>query len=323
MQTKPKPIRIAITTGDDDGIGMEVAAKALYDLGPQDDVQFLLWRSKRAHPGYLALIQRRFKIVPAADSMEVWKSSWEMNEIIDICAGTRPDDWVIHAALACQSGLCDALVTGPLSKVGMQSKERRHLGHTELLAQVTKAEHLFMSFRGNKFCVILVTGHIPISKIAKAYTPKLLNEVLGHSVALRASLPRARREMPIAVVGLNPHAGEDGLIGKEENWVKKIIAAWASEGVEGPLVPDAAFLPAMQNKYAVFVCPYHDQGLIPFKMVHGFDSGVHVTMGLPFVRTSVDHGTAKEIFGRDQAKHGSMKDAIETAIALVLSKMPQ
>jgi 4-hydroxythreonine-4-phosphate dehydrogenase len=323
MQTKPKPIRIAITTGDDDGIGMEVAAKALYDLGPQDDVQFLLWRTQKAHPGYLALIQRRFKMIPAADSPGVWQFSWAMNEIIDIRADTRPDDWVIHAALACQSGLCDALVTGPLSKVGMQSKERRHLGHTELLAQVTRAKNLFMSFRGTKFCVILVTGHIPVSRVPKAFTPKLLNEALAHAVELRASLPGGRKEKPVAVVGLNPHAGEDGLIGTEEKWVKKIIAAWASEGVEGPLVPDAAFLPAMQNRYAVFVCPYHDQGLIPFKMVHGFDSGVHVTMGLPFVRTSVDHGTAKEIFGLDQAKHGSMKDAIETAIALVQSRMPQ
>lgn len=302
---------------------MEVAAKALYDLGPQDDVQFVLWRSENAHPGYLSLIQSRFKTVTWSDSMEIWNSPWNMNEIIDVCADTRPADWVVHAALACQSGLCDGLVTGPLSKIGMRSKNRRQLGHTELLAQVTKAKDLFMSFRGSKFCVILATGHIPIRQISKTYSPKVLDRVLAHAVNLRASLSTDRREKPIAVVGLNPHAGEEGLIGTEEKtWVKKVISAWGREGVVGPLVPDAAFLPAMQNKYAVFVCPYHDQGLIPFKLVHGFDSGVHVTMGLPFVRTSVDHGTAKELFGLDQAKHGSMKDAIETAIALVQSQPP-
>ncbi len=318
MSLKNSPIRIAITTGDTDGIGLEVAAKALNEIGPQKNVQFVLWRSEQNESRYTDLIKARFKVVPAPDSMDVWNQPLDSGELLDVVSTARPDEWVIHAALACQTKLCDALVTGPLSKVGMQSKDRRHVGHTELLASLSKSKNLFMSFWGKNFSVILVTGHIPISQVAKTYTSSLLEKALAHAVKLRDSLFAEGKRRPIAVVGLNPHAGEAGLIGREEKqWVQKVIKAWSAHGVEGPLVPDVAFLPAMQDKYAVFVCPYHDQGLIPFKLVHGFESGVHVTLGLPFIRTSVDHGTAKEIFGLNQAQHGSMKDSILTAIALV------
>jgi 4-hydroxythreonine-4-phosphate dehydrogenase len=122
----------------------------------------------------------------------------------------------------------------------------------------------------------------------------------------------------LAIVGVNPHAGEQGLLGDEEALLRQLLGA----DVRGPLVPDAAFLPANWGLYSVYVCPYHDQGLIPFKLVHGFDSGVHMTLGLPFIRTSVDHGTAKDIFGKNKARAGSMKDAITTAIRLAKEKFP-
>jgi 4-hydroxythreonine-4-phosphate dehydrogenase len=106
------------------------------------------------------------------------------------------------------------------------------------------------------------------------------------------------------------------LIGDQEAWFRQVIDRHERLGVAGPLVPDAAFLRENWKKYAVYVCPYHDQGLIPFKMIHGFRGGVHLTLGLPFVRTSVDHGTAKDIFGKNKAESGSMRDAILTAIRL-------
>ncbi|MCB0363235.1 MAG: 4-hydroxythreonine-4-phosphate dehydrogenase PdxA, partial [Bdellovibrionales bacterium] len=136
---------------------------------------------------------------------------------------------------------------------------------------------------------------------------------------LRKLLKPSLREKPIALVGLNPHAGEDSLIGNEE---EKIFLTALKEAdrnkiaVEGPLVPDAAFSPENWSRYSVFVCPYHDQGLIPFKMIHGQKSGVHITMGLPFVRTSVDHGTAKNIFGKNRANPNSMVEALKWAIML-------
>ncbi|MES2962733.1 MAG: 4-hydroxythreonine-4-phosphate dehydrogenase PdxA, partial [Bdellovibrionota bacterium] len=118
---------------------------------------------------------------------------------------------------------------------------------------------------------------------------------------------------------LNPHAGEEGLIGESELDVHAKALAFAAEkkiAVEGPLVPDAAFFEKNWKRYSVFVANYHDQGLIPFKMIHGQESGIHVTMGLPFVRTSVDHGTAKDIFGKDKADPRSMYQALEWAIRL-------
>jgi 4-hydroxythreonine-4-phosphate dehydrogenase len=312
------PYRIAVTTGDPDGIGLEVTAKALQVLGPQPGVQFILWRSDQALPRHLDWIQEKFNFIRAVETADVWRQDWSAKEIIDVCSAQPPADWVVHAALACRSGLCDAVVTGPLSKSGMHTKERPYLGHTELLAHVTGSKNLFMSFWGKRFAVVLATGHIPIREVPKALTPHLLDEAVAQAVKLRDVLRPEEPRRPVAVVGLNPHAGEAGLIGGEEDkWMRRLVSKWSEHGVEGPLVPDAAFLPKMQDKYSVFVCPYHDQGLIPFKLVHGFNSGVHVTLGLPFVRTSVDHGTAKEIYGLDQAEYGSMKDAIQTAISLV------
>ena len=126
----------------------------------------------------------------------------------------------------------------------------------------------------------------------------------------------------MALVGLNPHAGEKGLIGKfeSENLKPVLTQIKKKHSVEGPLVPDAAFFDDNWKKYSTYVCLYHDQGLIPFKMVHGQDSGVHLTLGLPFIRTSVDHGTAKNIFGKNKANPNSMIEAVDWAIKLAKRK---
>ena len=140
---------------------------------------------------------------------------------------------------------------------------------------------------------------------------------------LRKVLDKKQMSRPIAILGLNPHAGEQGLIGSVENRIHAKVLETAAEeklNVDGPLVPDAAFFPKNWSKYSVFVANYHDQGLIPFKMTHGQESGVQVTMGLPFVRTSVDHGTAKDIFGKNKADPRSMLQALEWAIRLKKNK---
>jgi len=141
---------------------------------------------------------------------------------------------------------------------------------------------------------------------------------------LRLQLPVAQQKKPIAVLGLNPHAGEDSLIGTEE---RDIISRALTEAlkakipVAGPLVPDAAFFEENWKKYSVYLAMYHDQGLIPFKTVHGQKSGVHISLGLPFVRTSVDHGTAKDIFGKYKAIANSMLDAVQACIKLAKSSI--
>jgi 4-hydroxy-L-threonine phosphate dehydrogenase PdxA len=138
-------------------------------------------------------------------------------------------------------------------------------------------------------------------------------------VQLRRILPAIRRKRPIAVLGLNPHAGENGLIGHFENRVLKsalLSAKRAGQSIVGPIPADTAFTRESLNRFSVVVSLYHDQGLIPFKMLHGQDSGFQVSLGLPFIRTSVDHGTAKDIFGQGTANSGSMVDAINGAIKL-------
>ncbi len=175
-----------------------------------------------------------------------------------------------------------------------------------------------MGFLGAKFCVVLATGHEPLSAATSNFSATTLKNALHAANSLRLTLPNSRAQRPLAVVGMNPHAGEGGLLGREEGWMSAVIKNLEPElgEIAGPLVPDAAFMPFNWKTYSVYLCPYHDQGLIPFKMVHGFKGGVHLTLGLPFVRTSVDHGTAKELFGKNKAEFGSMKDAILTAIRL-------
>ena len=167
--------------------------------------------------------------------------------------------------------------------------------------------------------MLLATGHQPLQTAVAEFNREALLEALKAAAQMRGLLKTSRRRKPLALVGLNPHAGEDGLIGREEVWFREVMKA-SRLPVEGPLVPDAAFLPQNWDKYSVYVCPYHDQGLIPFKMIHGFQSGVHLTLGLPFVRTSVDHGTAKDLFGKGKANPGSMLEALRAAIHLSKEK---
>ena len=200
----------------------------------------------------------------------------------------------------------------------IKASGRSDIGHTEVLARLSGVEHLFMGFVGQHFSVVLVTGHMPLKQATQALSPKLFNSAIAAALRLRDVLPRAQQKRPLGLVGVNPHAGENGMLGQEEIWMKKLT----NRNVQGPLVPDAAFLPQNWQRHSVYVVPFHDQGLIPFKLVHGFEGGVHLTLNLPFVRTSVDHGTAKDIFGLGKANPGSMKDAITTAIRLLREKKP-
>jgi len=315
-----RDLKIAITSGDQDGIGPEVTAKALYKIGPQKGVHFFLWRSPAFPKKYLALIDKKFRRKTFSSWAEALKASpSSRKELFDINSPAPPPKWVEIAAQAgCYKHL-DALVTAPLSKTLIADSGFTEIGHTEILSRVSGEKDLFMGFLGAKFNVLLATGHIPLHRAPGALTCELLTKALraGH---LLATLTGTKKRVPrIAVVGMNPHAGENGLLGDEEREIfLPVIEKLKSEkiSVDGPLVPDAAFLPHNWDKYSVFVTPYHDQGLIPFKVVHAHKGGCHITMGLPFVRTSVEHGTAKDIAGKDKADSSSMQDALLRAILL-------
>ncbi len=314
------PLRIAITTGDPDGIGTEITAKALAKMKPRPGVSFFLWRSPRASKRDLALLDRSFKRITVntwAEALKAHPSSHK--EIIDINSNLAAPLWVEQSAQASHFGHIDAMVTAPLSKTAIHAAGLEDMGHTGILKRVSKTKDLFMGFIGDHFNVLLATGHLALDEVTGELTEARLMKAVRAADELRKVLDKKQMARPIALLGLNPHAGEQGLIGSVENKVHaKVLATSAEEKieVEGPLVPDAAFFPKNWNKYSVFVANYHDQGLIPFKMTHGQESGVQVTMGLPFVRTSVDHGTAKDIFGKNKADPRSMIQALEWAIKL-------
>ncbi len=318
--TASKVIRIAITTGDTDGIGWEVTAKALNSLKRKASVQFIVYRARSRQS--LKPRITRLKSVPVADLNEALAQPFDPARVIEVLSPQPPPLWVEDAARACMAGSLQALVTAPLSKTSIVDAGLRDIGHTEILQRISGCPDLFMAFIGRKFNVLLGTGHKPLAEAVASLNLNHLAKVLQAAKTFVRALPPRRARLPIALVGVNPHAGEEGLIGSEEGWMRGLIEDHRARGlrIAGPLVPDAAFLPRNWPLFSAYVCLYHDQGLIPFKMAHGFSSGVHITLGLPFVRTSVDHGTAKELFGKNKAEAGSMRDAIETAIRLYKEK---
>lgn len=313
---QPSLKKIIITTGDSDGIGTEVTAKSLLQVGPQKNIQFSIIRSRKMPPSQLKLIDKKFKRISFnnVDRAAQYHSA-NKNELCDIVMDAAPAEWVYEAATACKNQLYSALVTGPMSK---SLRNGRVAGHTEILKEVSGASDVFMCFLGSQFNVLSLTGHIPLQSVSQNLSATRINRAIELLGALLPHLKKSSKK-PIAVLGVNPHAGEGGLLGQDEvSLLTPAIAKLRSDGfnVVGPLVPDAAFSNDNFKKYSFFVCPYHDQALIPFKLVHGYDSGVHLSLGLPFPRTSVDHGTAKDIFGKNRAHSGSMKDAITWALRL-------
>jgi 4-hydroxythreonine-4-phosphate dehydrogenase len=303
--------RIAITTGDTDGIGLEVSIKALKRLGPQNASQFILFRSSRA-PKYKITQFRRIIVPTLEDALSLQPSQ---EQLIEVCRTDSPAQWVEEVARACLQMKIDALATGPLSKQEIQRAGFKDIGHTDILKRVSRCKTAFMTFLGPQFNVLLASGHTPLQKVEGSLNAKVLRAALDAAQQTKSLLPPAQRRKPIAVLGLNPHAGDKSLIGRFESCVLSPLLL-NSKSIVGPLVPDVAFLPENWKKYSVYVALYHDQGLIPFKMIHGFDAGVHLTMGLPIKRSSVDHGTAKDLYGLNKANPGSMIEAIKWAVRL-------
>lgn len=309
---------IIITTGDDDGIGPEVTAKA---LAPKKDIRFFLMRNSRFGKKNLSRIDNKFErrvfTSLAAAIKNANSSSSKASTLFDVCSDESPAQWVVEAARSCKVGDAGGMVTAPLSKNGIIKAGLSDIGHTEILSRIDKKNNLFMFFLGEKFNVLNITGHIPLKKVPSLLTQELISDALKCAYSLRSLLPPGRRQKPLALVGLNPHAGEQGVIDSfEQKVLSPCIANNYKTSCVGPLVPDAAFLEKNWTKHSIYICCYHDQGLIPFKMVHG-QKGVHITGGLSFVRTSVDHGTAKDIFNLDKADASSMKMSIDLAVQLV------
>lgn len=295
--------RIGITMGDPLGIGAEITRKALPKF--RDKFSFKVFGDAELLPDLAA------GELVAISTSKVGKV-YSTQE-----AGQASVAYLDRAMQAWRAGEIDALVTAPISKTHVQAAGFPFPGHTEYLAAQTQTEKFVMMMAGPRLRVTLVTIHEPLSRVPQLLTLEKI--VATIEVTCRSLRERFRiREPKVAVCGLNPHAGENGLLGKEEiEIIAPAIAEAARRGFpcSGPKVPDAVFHEAYEGTWDAVVCMYHDQGLIPFKMIH-FQDGVNVTLGLPLVRTSPDHGTAFDIAGKGIADSSSMEAAIRLAAEL-------
>ncbi len=228
--------------------------------------------------------------------------------------GRSSFEYITKAIELCKAGLALGIATAPISKTGLRLAGIDYPGHTEILAHFTDTKDYLMMMAGQKLKVTLSTIHIPLKDVpGRLNTDRVFRtiKITWQSLKRDFDIP----EPMIGVCGLNPHAGEGGMFGDEEEKIIAPACLLAKEKgmrVSDPLPPDTIFYHASKGAYDAVVCQYHDQGLIPFKLLH-FEDGVNVTCGLPIVRTSVDHGTAYDIAWKGQASHCSMKAAIKLA----------
>lgn len=221
---------------------------------------------------------------------------------------------IVLAARLVAKGLFSSIVTLPVSKENVNKVDKNFKGHTEFLMELWNEDQVFMTFISKKINVFLLTTHIPLTAVPAALSPEYVENAINQADKLVKKLNLCK---PICFLGLNPHAGESGLLGKEEVWIDNIIKQKQSESINiiGPVPADTAFTPAGLEKYSLFIANYHDQGLIPFKML-AFDDGVNLSFGMKFIRTSVDHGTARDLIGKKTACTESFISAYKLALKL-------
>src|SRR5688572_16266068 len=321
---------IAITMGDACGIGPEIIAKLYVDAESLPPTLVI---------GDEGLIRRAIRLMDLPITVRVINSpedfqfsSNTLNVIslsrlpedlsfgqLDARAGKAAFDYIRAGIdLALQKRI-RAVVTAPINKEALRLADIHYPGHTEILADFSGTKDFAMMLMNNDLRVILVTIHVSLREAIEQLTieRELTIIRLAHRAMTQLGIARPR----IAVAGLNPHAGEHGLFGSEdEAIIKPAIQQAQAEGIEasGPWPGDTVFMHARQGRFDIVVAQYHDQGLIPVKYL-GVDEGVNVTVGLPFVRTSVDHGTAFDIAGTGRASHASLRVAVEQAAMLAQS----
>jgi 4-hydroxythreonine-4-phosphate dehydrogenase len=236
-------------------------------------------------------------------------------------AGRAAVEYVFTACDLATSGVAAAVVTAPLNKAAMHRAGFTFPGHTELLAERTGAKKVSMLLVGPRLRVIHVSTHVALAEAIRRVTRERVEEVI--EIAYRSCRALGIAEPRIAVAGLNPHAGEGGLFGDQETTdIQPAVQACRVRGrnVTDPQPPDTIFLRAAKGEFDIVVAMYHDQGHIPIKLL-GFDAGVNVSIGLPIIRTSVDHGTAFDIAGSGQAHPDSLIAAVQVALQMVQARV--
>ena len=329
-----KPI-LAITMGDPAGIGPEIVVKAL--ASPR------LWKICRP------VVIGRLPVMEAAarangtgiefQPVDETPSAATRSRCLFVESGPERDrippvgrasaaggraalGAVTEAAHLALDGFVDAIVTAPISKEAIRAAGSPFPGHTEMLADITGAKRHAMMLLGGPLRVSLATIHVPLAQVPALVTARGVRDVI--ELTWEAVRRFGLRRPKIAVCGLNPHAGEAGIMGDEERLViAPAVRAMAKKGVpvSGPYPADTIFFRAARGEFAAVVAMYHDQGLGPLKTL-AFDTGVNLTLGLPIIRTSVDHGTAFDIAGKSRASPESLLAAIELAATMARSRQP-
>jgi 4-hydroxythreonine-4-phosphate dehydrogenase len=333
MNHDTRPI-LAITLGDPAGIGPEIILKALNHAD-------LYRRCRPLVIGDLRILQRAAGwlgssielitvLQPAAseysagsvtllDLANAQPADCPAGQLSAI-AGNAAVEYVFRACDLAMAGQVAAVVTAPLNKAAMNMAGFAYAGHTELLAERTGAGNVSMLLVGPSLRVVHVSTHVALEEAIRRITPERVEAVI--ELAYQSCQVLGIRAPRIAIAGLNPHAGEGGLFGdQEQRFIQPAIVAARARGrdVSDPQPPDTVFLRAVRGAYDIVVAMYHDQGHIPMKLL-AFDSGVNVSVGLPIIRTSVDHGTAFDIAGTGRASDESMLAAIDVALQMVQAR---
>lgn len=319
---------LGITIGDINGIGPEVIIKSLAnptllkhcniiiygsgrhlskyknEIGDNDFQFFTIKEAKQAAPKKINLIN-----CYEGDYFDL-----HLGQVREE-AGKLAFQSLARATEDLKNGFLEAIVTAPICKDNIQSESFNFPGHTEYLAHAFGKEEALMFMVSEELKMAVVTGHVPLEGVKKQMTKKQIEKklkMLLKSLTMDFGIQKPK----IAVLGLNPHAGENGVLGKEElELINPVLSEFKAKGqlIFGPYPSDGFFGNAQWKKFDAVLAMYHDQGLTPFKMI-AFDSGVNFTAGLPFIRTSPDHGTAFDIAGKNMADHGSMLNAIFVAL---------
>ena len=326
-------IRAGITVGDINGIGLEVIIKTLSHPSITQLCTPVIYGSSKVvsyHKNIVNPHEFSFHSTGSADKIYLQKinvvNCWQ--DTVNIALGKETEEGgrfahiaLDQAARDLKNGFIDLLVTAPISKTAMQLAGFQFPGHTEFLAHQFGVKEGLMMMVSDSLRVGVVTAHIPLSQVSAAITKDILRTKLDQLIkSLQVDFGIARPV--IAVLGLNPHAGENGNIGREdEDIIKQVILESKKSGdiVMGPYPADGFFGSMNHKKFDAVLAMYHDQGLIPFKMLH-FQDGVNFTAGLPFVRTSPDHGTAYDIAGKNEADPSSFRASLFTALDIFKSR---
>jgi len=286
--------RIGITVGDPAGIGPEIAAQAAAD------------------PRVLAVAE---PVLYAPRSGTVFPPGTPTD-----ASGRAAYELLTRAVADAQAGRIAGIATAPISKLAFALAGLPWKGHTDLLAHLTGASQVAMLFWSDPLKVVLLTVHVPLAEVPRLMTRELISNVIRLTAR---ELPAFGLASPrLAVTGLNPHAGEAGVLGTEErDVIRPAVEALRAEGVnvQGPFPADTVFVRATRGEFDCVAACYHDQGLIPVKLA-AFGRAVNVTLGLPIVRTSVDHGTAYDIAGTGRADHRSLVEAVILAAHLAQAR---